>query len=87
MAQRNGVKTQIWVAVSVYMLIAIIKKLLYIDATLYAMLQILRIAIFENSPFLQVVTKTEYTAINLISYNQLNLIDQISGHKWCIVID
>ena len=71
----NAVKTQIWIAVSVYVLVAIIKKRLHVDATLYTILQILSVAIFERSPLLQVLTKTDYTAVSPISYNQLNLFD------------
>lgn len=71
----NAVKTQIWIAVSVYVIVAIIKKRLHIEATLYTILQILSVAIFERSPLLQVLTKTDYTAVSPISYNQLNLFD------------
>ena len=71
----NAVKTQIWIAVSVYVLVAIIKKRLHIDATLYTILQILSVTIFERNPLLQVLTKTDYTAVSQISYNQLNLFD------------
>jgi len=72
---KNAVKTQIWIAVSVYVLVAIIKKRLRIDATLYTILQILSVTIFERNPLLQVLTKTDYTAVSPISYNQLNLFD------------
>ena len=48
----NAVKTQIWIAVSVYVLVAIIKKRLHIDATLYTILQILSVTIFERNPLL-----------------------------------
>ena len=71
----NAVKTQIWIAVSVYVLVAIIKKRLHIEATLYTILQILSVTIFERNPLLQVLTKTDYTAESPISYNQLNLFD------------
>jgi hypothetical protein len=71
----NAVKTQIWIAVSVYVLVAIIKKRLHIDATLYTILQILSVTIFERNPLLQVLTKTDYTAVSPIPYNQLNLFD------------
>jgi len=71
----NAVKTQIWIAVSVYVLVAIIKKRLHIDATLYTILQILSVTIFERNPLLQVLTKTDYTAASPVSYNQLNLFD------------
>ena len=71
----NAVKTQIWIAVSVYVLVAIIKKRLHIEATLYTILQILSVTIFERNPLLQVLTKTDCTAVSPISYNQLNLFD------------
>jgi len=51
----NAVKTQIWIAVSVYVLVAIIKKRLQIEVTLYIILQILSVTIFERSPLLQVL--------------------------------
>lgn len=51
----NAVKTQIWIAVSVYVLVAIIKKRLQIEVTLYTILQILSVTIFERSPLLQVL--------------------------------
>ncbi len=51
----NAVKTQIWIAVSVYVLVAIIKKRLDIHASLYTILQVLSISLFEKSPLLQLV--------------------------------
>lgn len=71
----NAVKTQIWIAVSVYVLVAIIKKRLQIETTLYTILQILSITIFERSPLLQVLTQAEYRAMAPKSDNQLNLFD------------
>lgn len=56
----NAVKTQIWIAVSVYVLVAIIKKRLNIELSLYTILQILSITIFERSPLLQVLTGNDY---------------------------
>lgn len=56
----NAVKTQIWIAVSVYVLVAIIKKRLNIELSLYTILQILSITIFERSPLLQVLTGKDY---------------------------
>jgi len=50
----NAVKTQIWIAVSVYVLIAIIKKKLKIEHSLYTILQILSVTLFEKSPILKV---------------------------------
>ena len=49
----NAVKTQIWVAVSVYVLVAIVRKRLALDASLYQILQILSVTLFEKTPILQ----------------------------------
>jgi hypothetical protein len=50
----NAVKTQVWIAISVYVLVAIIKKELKIDQSLYTILQILSVTLFERKPILQV---------------------------------
>jgi transposase len=50
----NAVKTQVWIAISIYVLVAIIKKQLDLDQSLYTILQILSITLFEKSPILQV---------------------------------
>lgn len=69
----NAVKTQIWCAVSVYVLIAIIRKELQLEASLYTLLQILSVSVFEKTPitkaFLDVADTTEQDALG----NQLNL--------------
>ena len=49
----NAVKTQIWVAVSVYVLVAIVRKRLVLGASLYQILQILSVTLFEKTPILQ----------------------------------
>lgn len=46
----NGVKTQIWIAVAVYVLIAIVKKRLHLKASLYTLLQVFSVALFEKMP-------------------------------------
>ena len=46
----NAVKSQIWIAVSVYVLVAIVKKRLNLDASLYSLLQILSVTLFEKMP-------------------------------------
>ena len=51
----NAVKTQIWIAVSVYVLVAIVQKRLALDKSLYQILQILSVTIFEKEPILQVL--------------------------------
>ena len=56
----NAVKTQIWIAVSTYVLVAIMKKRLKIDLTLYTFLQILSITLFEKMPILQALTADDY---------------------------
>ena len=56
----NAVKTQIWIAVSTYILVAIVKKMLKIELSLYTILQILSVTIVEKMPILQVVTGNDY---------------------------
>src|SRR4029079_14575323 len=46
----NAVKTQVWIAISVYVLVAIVKKVLGIDRSLYEILQILSLTLFEKTP-------------------------------------
>jgi len=70
----NAVKTQVWIAVSVYVLVAIIKKQMKLDdLSLYTILQILSITLFEKAPLYQILTTTKYTNINTASDNQLKL--------------
>ena len=69
----NAVKTQIWIAVSVYLLVAIVKKRLNINLSLYTFLQILSISIFEKSPILQLINDIQYESKIYDSSNQLNL--------------
>ncbi len=57
----NAVKSQIWIAISTYVLVAIMKKRLKIDLTLYTILQILSISLFEKKPIYQVLTDDDYT--------------------------
>ena len=71
----NAVKTQIWNAVTVYVLVAIVKKRLNITTDLYTILQILSLTLFEKIPLIQLLTKSEHTLDNLRSRNQLNLFD------------
>ena len=69
----NAVKTQIWTAVSVYVLTAILKKQLNIPASLYTILQILSVSVFERIPLLQLLTETALAEEISDSQNQLNL--------------
>jgi len=71
----NAVKTQVWIAVCVYVLVAIVKKELKIERSLGEILQILSISLFENTPLLQAFLH-ECTNINMSEvHNQLSLFD------------
>jgi len=77
----NAVKSQIWIAISVYVLIAIIKKRLDIEMDLYTILQILSLTLFEKTPLEQILTGSDYTMYDAINANQLNLFDNLAGQK------
>ncbi|HYA14474.1 MAG TPA: IS4 family transposase [Syntrophales bacterium] len=69
----NAVKTQIWIAISVYVLVAILKKQLHLPHRLYTILQVLSVSVFERNPIYQLFTKTDYTTENPMLRNQLTL--------------
>lgn len=69
----NAVKTQIWIAVCTYVLVAIIKKRLKINHSLYTILQIFSITLFEKMPIYQVLEQLDHTAIPVDNGIQLNL--------------
>ncbi len=69
----NAVKTQIWIAVSIYVLVAIVRKRLGLKASLYQILQILSVTLFEKTPILQALQTTEPQLHLPGSDNQLNL--------------
>lgn len=69
----NAVKTQIWIAVSVYVLVAIIKKRLNLDASLYTLLQILSVTLFERMPIQQAFPGDANRTNQGDACNQLNL--------------
>ena len=71
----NAVKSQIWIAVSVYVLIAIIKKKLNLDVSLYTLLQILSVTIFEKMPLQQAFQENGTSLNTMENHNQLNLYD------------
>ena len=71
----NAVKSQLWVAVSVYVLVAIIRKRLGIDTPLYTMLQILSVMAFEQVPLQEALTATDYRLKPDRSAKQLLLLD------------
>ena len=69
----NAVKTQIWIAISVYVLVAIIKKRLNLDRSLYSILQILSLSLLEKMPISQALTGSDDFEQNNDFCNQLNL--------------
>jgi len=71
----NAVKTQIWIAISVYVLVAIVRKTLKLHQSLYTILQVLSVALFEKTPIYQALSNTTYTNQNTYISNQLNLFD------------
>jgi Domain of unknown function (DUF4372)/Transposase DDE domain len=71
----NAVKTQIWIAVSVYVLVAIIRKRLRLEASLYQTLQILSVTLFEKTPILSALQAIDMDADFAENINQLILFD------------
>jgi len=71
----NAVKTQIWIAVATYLLVAIIKKVLKIELSLYTILQILSVTIVEKMPIFQLLTDNECINSGYHDPNQLCLFD------------
>ncbi len=71
----NAVKTQIWIAVSIYVLVAIIKKRLKLEQSLYTILQILSITLFEKIPLYQAFEKADYTTKMASGHIQMKLFD------------
>ena len=69
----NAVKTQIWIAICVYVLVAIVKKELKINRSLHDMLQILKAGLFEKTPISQAFLCDSLTIENGVSHNQLSL--------------
>jgi len=75
----NAVKAQIWIAISVYVLVAIIRKRLNLDTDLYTILQILSLTLFEKMPLDQLLINRAYTTDETDMPNQLNLFDILTG--------
>jgi IS4 transposase len=71
----NAVKTQIWIAVSVYVLVAIVRKRLDLEASLYQILQILSLTLFEKTPILQALQASDSQEELIDPGNQLILFD------------
>ncbi len=73
----NAVKSQVWIAVSVYVLVAIVKKRLTLSATLYEMLQILSLTMFERMPLDQLLAQTVIEDTDHIADKQLILFENV----------
>lgn len=71
----NAVKTQIWIAISTYLLVAILKKRLRIEMPLYTILQILSVSLFEKTPILQAFQAWDCDNITTHNHNQLMLFE------------
>lgn len=70
---QNAVKSQVWIAISVYVLVAIIKKRLGLKPSLYTILQILSVTIFDKTPILQALTETKLDDQNAQNDKQLTM--------------
>ena len=75
----TAVKTQIWIAISVYLIVAIIKKRLNLQESLYTILQVLSVSLFERTSMFQLLTFYDYTSDTGEDLNQLNLFTDYSG--------
>jgi hypothetical protein len=73
------VKTQVWIAVTVYVLVAIVKKRLNVSASLYTVLQMLSLTLFDKQPLDQLLANIESRPETVETRNQLNLFSDISG--------
>ena len=71
----NAVKSQICIAVSLYVLVAVVKKKLELDASLYTLLQILSLTMFEKMPLQQAFPPGEYTPREGMPRKQMNLFE------------
>ena len=69
----NAVKTQIWIAVSVYVLVAIIRKRLKLDVSLYTLMQVFSVTVFEKASIESLILQTVDSSGPVMDYNQLNL--------------
>jgi hypothetical protein len=71
----NSVKTQIWIAVTVYVLVALVKKRLGLKQDLYTLLQIFSLTLFEKTPILGLLQQSQFNLEMLDDLNQLQLLD------------
>jgi hypothetical protein len=71
----NSVKTQIWIAITVYVLVAIVKKRFGLQQDLYTLLQILNLTLFEKTPILGLLQQSQYNLDLVHDVNQLKLLN------------
>ena len=71
----NAVKTQIWIAVSTYLLVAYAKKIFFLDKTIYEILQILSVSAFDKTSINELLTNKELHKNAETNYKQLTLFD------------
>jgi hypothetical protein len=69
----NAVKTQIWIAVSIYVLVAIIRKRLKLDVSLYTLMQVISVTVFEKASIESMILQTADSSELVMNDNQLNL--------------
>jgi len=70
---QNAVRTQVWIAIAVYVLVAIVKKKLHIELSLHSILQILSVSLFDKTPILEALSRYDDDENNAESNNQLIL--------------
>ena len=75
----NAIKTQIWIDFSVYLLVAIIKNRLHLDKSLYNILQVMSVSVFENMRLIQLLDFSEIKPVEPAMPIQLNLFDNLMG--------
>ena len=71
----NAVKTQVWIAICTYLLVAIAKKKCKSELTLYQILQILSVSAFDKTPLNQLITKQQLHKVEIDNHNQLSIFD------------
>jgi Transposase DDE domain len=86
-ASENAVKSQIWIAVSVYVLVAIVKKRLTLDAPLYTLLRILSLTLFEKMPLQQASLGNDHISGTESHRQPTGSIRLLRGHYWCKLFD
>ena len=76
----NAVMSQIWIAISVYVLVAMVRKRLNLNRDLYIILQVLSLTLFENIPLEQLLRESGYMASGSENAHHLNLFENFPGH-------